>query len=291
MNSMTGFGRAEAHRKDYRLQIELSAVNSRYLECVFRMPRSLAAFENEIKELIAKNISRGKLTVTVNLEETPEAAAEALIDMNAAETFYRHIKRLQKKLKLKGEIEINHILSNVQYLMQPEMGLIEEKVWPDLKKLLLKALSDLKKMRAAEGSNLKKDMLSRLKVAGDAVKAIEKQSPLNVDAYRKRLEKRIGELGNGMNLDPRRLAEEVTIYAERSDVTEECTRLRSHIKMYSQTMTGDGDSGKRMNFIIQEMGREANTISSKALSTETAALAIALKEEIEKLREQVQNIE
>jgi uncharacterized protein (TIGR00255 family) len=291
MKSMTGFGRAEIRRKDYSLQIELSAVNSRYLECIFRMPRILAGVESKIKETIGKDLSRGKLTITVNLDESPHKTGAAAIDLEMAEAYYRQLKRLKKKLRLPGEVDLSQLVAQPELLVNPSRGLDEERLWPDLKKLLKAALTDLKKMRADEGRFLRRDMKKRLQGIKKLITAIEKQSPRNIAAYRKRLQKRIKDMGNGIELDPQRLAEEVTVYADRSDVSEECTRLKSHLALYNETLENSGDSGKRLNFILQEMGRESNTIGSKAVDSKTSALAIELKEEIEKLREQAQNIE
>jgi len=291
MNSMTGFGRAELRKKDYTLQIELSSANSRYLECVFRMPRLLAGVENKIKEILSSNLSRGKLTITVNLEESPVKSGGGMIDPDMAEAYYRQLKRLKKKLGVPGEVTMAQLVAHPEMLINPDKGLGEDRLWPDFKKLLMQALADLKKMRADEGRNLRRDMRQRLQRAKKLVAQIAKQSPHNVAAYRTRLEKRIKDIGNGVELDAQRLAEEVTVYADRSDISEECTRLGSHFALYQETLENSGDAGKRLNFILQEMGREANTIGSKAVDGKTSALAIELKEEIEKLREQAQNIE
>jgi uncharacterized protein (TIGR00255 family) len=291
MNSMTGFGRAEIRKKDYSLQIELSSVNSRYLECIFRMPRVLAGVESKIREILASKLSRGKITVTVNLEESAMKAGAAAIDLDMAEAYYRQLRRLKKKLSLPDEISLAQVVAQPELLVNPEKSLGEERVWPDLQKVLVKALNELQKMRAAEGRNLERDMKKRIALARQLTLAIEKQSPKNVAAYRQRLQKRIKDIGNGVNLDPQRLAEEVTVYADRSDISEECTRLRSHFHLFMETLKNSGDAGKRLNFILQEMGRESNTIGSKSVDGKTSALAIELKEEIEKLREQAQNIE
>lgn len=291
MNSMTGFGRAEIRRKEYRLQVELSSVNSRFLECIFRMPRVLAGAESKVKEIVSRNIARGKLTVTVNLEESAAAMGAAGIDPDIAEAYYRQLKRVKKKLNLPGQVELGHIVAQPELLVNPGRGLDEERLWPDLKKLMDAALRELKRMRSAEGRNLKRDMKTRLRGALKFVDSIEKQAPKNVAAYKARLQKRINELAQGVAVDQQRLAEEVTIYADRADVSEECTRLRSHIDQFSLALREDGEVGKRLNFILQEMGREANTIGSKSVNARTTNYAIALKEEIEKLREQAQNIE
>ncbi len=291
MKSMTGFGRAEVSRHGYKLHVELSSVNSRFLECVFRMPRLLAGAEGKLKELIGQKLLRGKVTVTVNLEETPEAAATSLIDVKAVTAFHAHLTQIRKKLNLPGQLELSHILAFSQLLTSANAGMDEERLWPDLKVVMGRALDDLEKMRAAEGRNLKRDLTQRLKAVGKLVDGIERQAPLDVGAYKQRLEKRINDLTGGAGIDAQRVAEEVTVFADRSDVTEECIRLRSHVDIFGTTLKGDGEAGKRLNFILQEMGREANTIGSKALSSKTSTYAIQLKEEIEKLREQAQNIE
>lgn len=291
MNSMTGFGRSEIRRRDYKLRVELASVNSRFLECVFRMPRLLAGAEGQLKEMVNQKISRGKITITVNLEESPEAAAKALIDQRTATAFYDHLVGLKKRLKLAGDITLSHVLAFPQLLAETAEAMDEARLMPDLMKAMTGAVAELRRMRAVEGNHLKRDMLKRLRRLTRLVAAVEKQSPENIAAYRQRLEKRIYELGNGIALDPQRLAEELTLYADRCDVTEECIRLGSHVKMFAETLEADAEAGKRLNFILQEMGREANTIGSKSLSGTTSAHAITLKEEIEKLREQAQNIE
>lgn len=289
MNSMTGFGRAEVLRKNYKLSIELSSVNSRYLECIFRMPRTLAGLENKVKETVNGLLSRGKITITVNLEIMPSAVE--ILNIDAAKAYYKQLLMLKKQLKLKGDIEIGHIASNPELISKPLDTINDSVIWGDLEKILNKALKELVRMRAAEGRNLKQDMKKRCQTVLNLVSKIEKQSPKNISAYKKRLEKRIKDLGEGIQLDQTRLAEEVTVYADRSDVTEECIRLRSHVDLFGKALNKKEEAGKRMNFILQEMGRESNTIGSKSVSGSTSALAIALKEEIEKLREQVQNIE
>ena len=291
MNSMTGFGRAEISGKAYRLSVELASVNGRYLELVFRMPRILAGSEAKLKEVVAKKVVRGKVTVTVMLEEAPVVASESLINMDMARGYHKQLLKLKKTLGLSGDIEISQFLSHPQLLLTPNDRLNESKLWPDLKKLVGKAVDDLQRMRGAEGKNLQKDISKRLKYIGRLVERIEKQAPRNVAEYRKKLLKRIKDLGEGLGIDPARLADEVTIYADRSDLTEECVRIRSHLDMFDKSLKVNGDIGKKLNFILQEMGREANTISSKSLSGKTSNHAIEMKQEIEKLREQVQNIE
>ncbi|MFH1700633.1 MAG: YicC/YloC family endoribonuclease [Candidatus Zixiibacteriota bacterium] len=289
MNSMTGYGRAELRRKEYKLSVDLASVNSRYLETVCRMPRALASLESKIKEEISNGISRGKITITVNIEISPLSAQ--IIDMDAAEAFYKQLKDIKKKLKLKGELDISQIAAAREVLVNPNESFEANGLWSDIEKLLKKAIRDLTKMRAAEGKNLVRDMGKRCRRIGDFIKDLEKMVPRNVEEYKSRLEKRIKDLGDGIQLDSARLAEEVTIYADRSDISEECTRLDSHLDMFINALKNSTPAGKRLTFILQEMGREANTIGSKSLSGETAAAAIEIKEEIEKLREQAQNIE
>lgn len=290
MNSMTGFGRAEISRKKYRLQVQIVSVNSRFFEAILRLPRVLTGFEQNIRELAASRIGRGKVTITVNIEESTEGKSSAF-DAAAAALFVKQLKKLQKELKIPGQIEIGDVASNYESFSS-ESGIIDEgKIWPDLKKGIEKALTEMVKMRAAEGHNLQSDMIKRVRTMGSIAKKIDADAGKNVSAYKKRLEKRISDIGNGLIIDPQRLAEEVTVFAEKSDVTEECTRLESHIDLFKKALKDSGQIGKKLNFILQEMGREANTIGSKSAAAQTGIYAIALKEEIEKLREQVQNIE
>lgn len=289
MNSMTGYGRAELRRKDYKISIDLASINSRYLESLCRMPRSLAGLESKIKEVVSSNISRGKITITVNIEISPSSVQ--IIDMGAAKTYYKQLKSIKQKLKLKGDLDISQIASAREVLVNPQETYDANGLWPEIDKLLNKAIRDLKKMRAAEGKNLTKDMKKRCRQIGLFIKELEKQASSNVSEYKKRLEKRITDLGEGIQLDPSRLAEEVTVYADRSDITEECIRLKSHLDLFISTLNNSTPAGKRLTFILQEMGRESNTIGSKSLTGKTSGIAIEIKEEIEKLREQAQNIE
>ena len=290
MNSMTGFGRAEIARKNCRVAMELISINSRYLECVFRLPRSLAGLEGKIKEIVGRHIGRGKITVTINLDETFGQAE--LIRTDLAEAYYRQLLKLKKKLRLKGDIEIEDLVAIPELMARPGEDVAGEAYWPDIQKILTKALRELKRMRAAEGRNLRREMINLCRQIRRLVGAIEKEAPKNIVEYRDRLARRVAELGGGVQIDPKRLAEEITIYADRADISEECTRLYSHLDLYRQTLQNNHEPvGKRMTFILQEMSREANTIGSKALSGDTAALAITLKETVEKLREQAQNIE
>lgn len=291
MNSMTGFGRAEVSRKEYHLSVELSSVNGRFLELIFRMPRNLAGLELPIKELITKKLVRGKVTITVNLDESPLLSSESLINFEMARLYHSQLKKLKRTLKLGGEIEVGHIVSHPQLLVTPNDRHDESKLWPDLKRIINAAVQEMLRMRRSEGRNLQKDIKSRLNLIGKLIGQIKKQAPKGVIEYRKKLMKRIKDLGEGLEIDPSRMAEEVTIYTDRSDLTEECVRLGSHVEMFNAAMKANGEIGKRLNFILQEMGREANTISSKSLNGKTSNYAIAMKEEIEKLREQVQNIE
>jgi uncharacterized protein (TIGR00255 family) len=182
-------------------------------------------------------------------------------------------------------------LSNPDLLMGGREDVDAARIWPAVKKLLLKACDELTGMRRKEGRNLQRDMTRRIKTATSVVRKVERLSPKNTEEYRRRLESRVRELSGETEIDQRRLAEEVTIYADRSDVTEECIRLKSHLGMFTDALKTTSDVGKRLNFILQEMHREANTLGSKASSGQISELAIQLKEEIEKLREQAQNIE
>jgi uncharacterized protein (TIGR00255 family) len=292
MNSMTGYGKADFSSSKLTLSVEVSSVNSRFLEHSFRMPKQIFALEPKLKELIASNISRGKITLTINYEDYGIGIEKIVLRQKTAEEVYCQLKDLKKKYKLPGEIEINHLLQ-VQDIFRTDMAEgIAERLWPLVSKVVSRALADLNVMRRREGANLRKDLLLRLKLLSRKVIQIEKHSQTNVESYRQRLSKRIREvLTEGCDPDSLRLEQEVAYFAERSDISEECTRFKSHLNQFQVKVREKGPVGKSLNFILQELNREANTIGAKAACTDISRLVLNLKEEIERMREQIQNIE
>ena len=291
MKSMTGFGRAEQNSKLGRFTVEISSVNNRFLESSIRLPRPFASLEIPIREQIADAVSRGKLNVAVNLVEPEDGPGKALINMAAAKAYYRQLKQLRRDLGLKEEVAVRDLL------LLPEVTR-PERVEPDLetvqrllRRVVARALKALVAMRTREGKAMAADMAKRLGRMTKVIGTIEKKSAGAVKVYAEKLSHRIDELLAAPMRDSKRLEEEIAIFADRTDIAEECLRFRSHVSEFHTTLKKRAAVGRRLNFILQEMNREVNTIGSKCSEFDIATDVITLKEEIEKIREQVQNVE
>jgi uncharacterized protein (TIGR00255 family) len=288
---MTGFGRAEVSSPVGSLTVELSSVNNRFLEMSVRIPRQLSLLEMQIRELISSRVNRGQINLSVTLDDTDAAVQRTLINTRLASAYAKQLKALQKELKLAGEVTM-HDLVLVPDILKPDKERVDhEQVWKLVEKALTKALTDLIAMRKKEGQAMATDMQQRLVAMKKAITEIEKRSIGATEIYRDKLQQRISSLLESGQAEQLRLEEEIALFAERTDITEECTRLKSHIDLYQQALKMKEPAGKRLNFILQEMNREANTIGSKCSEFAISSLAISLKEEIEKLRELVQNVE
>ncbi len=291
MNSMTGYGKTYYRSKNQTIGVEISSVNNRFFECGIRLPRELGGLEPNVKELIASKIQRGKINVNVVYEDYGSGINQLIFNKPLAKEIYAHLQTLKKQHKLSGEIEIAHFLNFPEIFKVQKTNNVEEKIWPLLKKAISQALVELIKMREKEGTNLKKDISDRLKKMLVDVKKVEQLSLGTKKQHRDRLLKKLEDLLNKKKIDEVRLEEEIAYIVEKSDITEECVRFRSHIKQFQSSLKQTGSVGKKMNFILQELNRESNTIGSKAANTEIAHITLEMKEEIEKVREQIQNIE
>jgi len=291
MNSMTGYGHAELKTRLGKFIVEISSVNSRFLDYYTKLPRQLYSLEIKIKELVADKISRGKVNINVELEESESAPGKYTINENAVKEYYRQLLALKKSLKLAGEITIRDLLL-MPDVAEPDLLTYDlDDIWKGLQKVIRKALGEMIAMREQEGRALASDMKVRLAQMDKTAADIEKKSVNAVDVYREKLTRRIKELLETPLADANRLEEEVILFADRTDITEELTRLRIHIEQFGKTLKQKKQIGKKLNFILQEMNRETNTIGAKCSEFAISSQVIYLKEEIEKLREQVQNIE
>ncbi|HVP36640.1 MAG TPA: YicC/YloC family endoribonuclease [Terriglobales bacterium] len=289
--SMTGYGKAEAVNPDFKVGVEISSVNNRFCEIQFRLPKFLSLLEAKIKEKILGKITRGKITYSLSWEENLQPSSYVKLNQEAAEVYYHIFQELKKKYKLSGELEVKDFINLPDLIKLEKEEYDLEKAWKVISEVTEKALTDLNMMRRSEGSKLSEDLRGRVKKLDEVLDKIESLSSENLEIYRQRLQGRISELLGGVNLDEQRLSQEVALLAERSDVTEECVRFRSHNQQFLTALEEQAPVGKKLTFLLQEMNREANTIGSKALNVSISQLVIFLKEEIEKLREQVQNIE
>lgn len=289
--SMTGYGKAEMVNPEFKVAIEISSVNNRFCEIQFRLPRFLSPLESKLKEIVLSRISRGKISYNLTWEENIPISSYTKLNEESAEIYYKIFKQLKEKYKLSGELEVRDFI-NLPDLIKVEKEEYDlEKAWGTIAEVTEKALAELNSMRSSEGLRLSADLKDRVKKLDEVIRKIEVLSSQNVESYREKLRSKVSELLEEIRLDEQRLAQEVAFLAERSDVTEECIRLKSHNQQFFSALEEETPVGKRLTFLLQEMNREANTIGAKALNSSISQLVIFLKEEIEKLREQVQNIE
>jgi len=292
MKSMTGYGKAMVAGEDFSVSVDLKTVNNRFLDIHLRVGSELAALEPAIKKRITARLSRGRVDVTVSMERAAQMAYEPNRPLIAG--YINALKQLKQDFDLAGELDIN-VLARIPGALQPARNGIDERMIAALEQALDQALDELEKMREQEGEALKNELRDRVKKIETLVPVIESSAAGLADAYRLRLQKRIGELlnrgGQVVEVDPARLAQEVAYLADRSDVSEEMVRLRSHLTQFQEALDAPGETGKMLDFLLQELNREANTTLSKSTDLAIKEAGLAIKAEVEKLREQVQNVE
>lgn len=291
MNSMTGFGKAEVKAKSGKMTVEISSVNNRYLEISQRLPRQFFSLEPKLRDLIGSKISRGKVSIYVGFDDSDGSLEQYHINKSAIKAYYRQLSSLKKELKLDGELSMRDLLLLPEVAKPEDVSLDETAVWKELKKVTEKALDGLLDMRKKEGLTMARDMKKRLAVLLKQAKQIQKMTANAVDTYREKLTQRVEELLVHPLPDNTRIEEQIALMAEKTDISEECTRFISHLEQYGETLSSAEPVGKRLNFILQEMNREANTIASKSTDLGISTMVITIKEEIEKIRELVQNVE
>ncbi len=289
---MTGFGRATASENDYSITVEMKTVNNRFLDINLRLPGELQLLEPVIKKLIGSRLARGRVEVNLQYDRGDEVHFE--LNRPLIVGFLAAMKEMQEEFSLKGEPDLNVIarLPNVVETRKEEPG---SEFLATVEKVFAVALDDLEAMRTTEGEMLNTEMLSRLSEIEARIPAIESESANVAEEYRLRLVKRIGEMlahsDSQIDIDQSRVAQEVAFLADRADISEEVARLRTHIEHFREIVTDEREVGKRLDFLTQELNREANTIASKTNNMIVKENALAIKSEIEKIREQVQNVE
>ena len=292
MKSMTGFGRGNAAGDNFSVAVEIKTVNNRFLDVHLRLSGELSALEPIIKRQISSRLSRGRVDVTVNFEKTAQTAYELNRPLIAG--YVNAMRDMQKEFNIGGELDIN-VLARLPGALQPARDGIGDDVVAGIEKAVAEGLDQLERMRAEEGETLRREMADRIDKIDALVPTIESAAAGLVDAYRARLQKRIGELlsrnGQLVEIDPARLAQEVAYLSDRSDVSEEMVRLRSHLAQFREALNSGGETGKMLDFLLQELNREANTTLSKSTDLPIKEAALAIKAEVEKIREQVQNVE
>ena len=292
IKSMTGFGRSETAEGERKFTVEMKGVNHRYLDASIRMPKKLNYFESAIRNLLKQHVQRGKVDIFITYEDTSEAQVSLKYNSNLAKEYLMYFKQMEEELGLDNDIRVSALSRCPEVITMEEQAPDEEALWNGLKKALEGALAQFVETRAAEGQNLKEDILDKLNNMEQQVSYIEKRSPEIVAEYRTKIEEKVKELLTDTQIDDNRIAAEVVIFADKICTDEEVVRLKSHIEHMKNTFLSDeGGIGRKLDFIAQEMNREANTILSKANDIEISNRAIDLKTEIEKVREQIQNIE
>lgn len=292
MLSMTGYGRAEIVKDGITCTVEVRSVNSRYLEVVSRAPRSLAHRENDIKEIVRSFVNRGKVSLSIVLEKEDNESLPVAINPTAAKAYYKLLTQLKKAVKIKEQVKLEHLLKFSEVLETTDEREPDETEWQAVTEALKGGLSALNTMRENEGKELARDLEKRIRWMDEMINFIEAESKKRIPEERRRLEERVSQLLTDKSIiDQNRLELEIILLSDKLDVTEECVRFRSHTKFFLEAMAKDEAAGRKLNFLVQEMNREANTIGSKSNDAEIGHKVVQLKEELEKIREQLQNIE
>ncbi|MFH1778650.1 MAG: YicC/YloC family endoribonuclease [Candidatus Omnitrophota bacterium] len=289
---MTGFGRGEATAPRGRIQIELKTLNHRFFEISNRLPENFVIFDDKIRAEVAKKIKRGKVNLSLTHEGPRKTSPNLIIDKELARKYKKLLLQLKRSLKLKDDISVSQIISFPNVITVEEQPKEEAKLWPSVKTALDKALNSLLKMRKEEGRSLCKDVIKRKNAILKEISLIEHRSKLSTKEYRTQLLKKIRELSIGrISLDKGRIELEVALFAKNSDISEELTRIKAHLGSFDEALRREDEVGRKLDFIAQELHREINTIGQKTNDYKIAQIAISIKGEIEKIREQVQNIE
>ena len=291
IKSMTGFGRGEIVKGNRKISVENKSVNHRYLEAGIKMPKKLNVFESRMRDLLKKYATRGKIDIFINYEDDSESQVNLKFNQNIADEYMAIFNNMSEKYNLKNDMTVGGLARFPEVITMDEVQEDEEELWHFIEEAMKAALEQFVNTRILEGENLKKDLLGKLDHMEELVAFVEKRSPEIMKEYRSKLESKVKELLGDTTIDESRIATEVIIYADKICVDEETVRLRSHIEHARKCLNEDGGIGRKMDFIAQEMNREANTTLSKANDIEISNAAIDLKTEIEKVREQIQNIE
>jgi len=287
---MTGYGRGQSGTNGTQFSVEVNSVNRKQSDVTVTLPRDLAELEPRVRDLIHSEVSRGRLNVVVACHVCP-SAQKATLDAPLARTYYHAMRELQTELGAGGTVSIETVLRAPGVLRAPEDTLSPADAWPHIEEALKEALVGLVAMRELEGKHLAKDLITRLKIVREALRHIRKMHPAVLKRFRQSLQERIEKLGVDLPIDDERLIKEVIFFADRSDISEELTRLESHFKQFAQHLRKNEPVGRTLEFMTQEISRELNTLGAKANDVEISQLVVRCKAEMEKIREQIQNIE
>jgi uncharacterized protein (TIGR00255 family) len=291
MRSMTGYGRGESDRGGAKIRVEVNSVNRKQSDIVINLPRELSALEPRVRQVVSERLARGRTNVVVIYDQSAQVSRKLALDGALARSYHDGMRSLQKELGVAGDITIGMILQAPGVLRFAEDSLAPDEIWPSLAEALESALGELIKMREREGKHLAKDLIRRLKVLRQALKEVGKKHPAIAEKYRAALLERISKAGLELQPNDDRLIKEVAFFADRSDVSEELTRLESHLAQFAHHLRRNEPVGRTLEFITQEISRELNTLGAKAGDAEISRHVVAGKSEVEKIREQIQNLE
>jgi uncharacterized protein (TIGR00255 family) len=291
LKSMTGFGRGDGETTLGKVFVETRSVNHRHCDINIKLPKKLTLFENRIKEMIRAQVSRGRIDIFLKMDNLGEENAHLSVDLHLAKEYYRALQSLKKSLHLKDKVTLELVAGAKDVITTKEETGDLEPFWQEILPILKQSFQDLDNMKRLEGETLAKDLQQRLERITQQLEEIKHLSPSSLNAYRNRLHERVQSLVGGSDLDPSRFQQEVALLAERTDITEEIVRAESHLAQFLTLLKAAEPVGRKMDFLLQEMYREVNTVSAKANDAEISQRVVEIKAELEKIREQVQNIE
>ena len=291
IKSMTGFGQAVGGQSPFRWAVEIRSWNHRFFECSTRLPNVLSGLDEKIRDLVHQHIKRGKITIAVFLKSKQAETNGLVLDEKKIDSYVRAMKRIQKKYRLKDPVSVSALLSVPSLFTVDHKDYTVDHYWSSLRQVIEKATKQLVQAKAEEGSALTVDLKKRVGLIVRALGQIESTSKTLAAQHHNRLREKVLELTREVPLDSGRLEQEVALIAERSDITEELVRTKHHLDFLKKSIVGSGEVGKKLDFIAQEIHREVNTIASKSQNSDIAEEVIQIKSELEKIREQVQNIE
>lgn len=291
MRSMTGYGRGQSNNNGTQFSVELNSVNRKQSDITVALPRELSELEPRVRDVVNATISRGRLTVTVSYHSHSSKTQQAAINKELAHVFYSAMRELQAELGASGEINIETVLRAPGVVCTPSEEIAPEEAWPQIEIALKEALKELVTMRELEGKNLAHDLIHRMKTVRDVLHEIRALAPNVVTKYRQNLQERLQKAGLELPIDDDRLAKEIVFFADKADISEELTRLESHFAQFAHHLRRNEPVGRTLDFMTQEIAREFNTLGSKANDVEISQRVVLCKAEMEKIREQIQNIE
>ena len=291
LSSMTGYGSAVYEDDERRVRCEARSVNHRYLDISIRLPRPYMALEERVRRVVSERVARGRIEIFVLVEEFSGKRRTMSLDTELLRNYMDAIQEARKIADLEGRLSVDTLVTLPDIIRVTEEEVDVETVWPSFEFALQSTLDKLVEMRRSEGERLASDISARIQWIDGALQQIAQRAPEVVQLYHERLQRRVAEWQNDVSIDPDRIAAEVVLFAERADISEEIVRARSHVQEFLASCQSGSAVGRKLDFLLQELNREINTIGSKANDTEISNHVVAIKSEIEKVREHVQNVE